>query len=75
MHLAKERATSWDIAKNGNESAVSTKGGETICPTKVVLLPIERITLKNVIRKLTNQSSFGAIVRWKCGLVVEPLNF
>jgi hypothetical protein len=28
-----------------------------------------------VIRKLTNQSSFGAIVRWKCGLVVEPLNF
>jgi len=63
MHLAKERAKWWDIVKKGNESAVSIKGGETICPTKVVLLPIERITFKNVIRKLTNQLSFGAIVR------------
>jgi hypothetical protein len=49
--------------KNGNESAVSIKGGETICPTKGVLLSIERITFINVLRKLTNCSSLGAIVR------------
>jgi hypothetical protein len=49
MHLAKERAKWWDIVKKGKESAVSIKGGETICPTKVVLLPIERITLKKML--------------------------
>ena len=38
----------------------------------VVLLLIERITFKNMFRKLTNHSSLGAFVRLKCGLVVQP---
>lgn len=72
MHQAKERAGWWDLVKNGNEPAGSINGGASMCPTKVVLLLIERITLKDVFRKLTNHSSLGAFVRWKCGLVVEP---
>ena len=67
MHLAKERAKWWDLVKSGDESAVFIKGRETICPTKGVILSIERISLKNVLRKLIDNSSLGAIGRWKCG--------
>ena len=72
MHLAKDRAEWLDLVKNGKESSGSITSGKTICPTKVMLQLIERITLKNVFRKLTNHSPLEAFVRWKCGLVVKP---
>jgi hypothetical protein len=44
MHQAKKRAEWWDLVKNGNESSGSINGEATMCPKKVVLLLIERIT-------------------------------